>query len=94
MMLVSSKQLGNAAQAIRERPSETGQIDGVRVTAEQCEAAAQILREAEPSVCNGISAERPGFIDADYQVEDNVLEFQMGILTGEMYSISMDGDVL
>ena len=90
-MIVNSKQLDNAADEIGEGARKTK--EGVLVTAAQLRTAARILREAEPSVCNGLSAERPGFIEAEDQDDPDVLVFQMGILTGASYRIRPDGSI-
>ena len=89
-MIVDSKQLDAAADSVGDGVRKTS--NGVPVTAAQCKTAARILREAEPSVCNGIAAERPGFIEPEDQ-EKGLLVFQMGILTGATYRIRPDGSI-
>lgn len=63
------------------------------VSAAQLDAAAQILREADPSVCNGISQERPGWIDAKDQEDESVLVFRLGILPSITFRIDRKGNV-
>lgn len=93
-MMVDSHQLAAAAEQIRARGVlAVANTEGVLLTAAQCDAAATILREAEPSICNGVSAERPGFIEPRAQIGDglNDLVFEVGILCGEMYAITPTG---
>lgn len=65
----------------------------VYVTPGQLEAAARLLRDAEPSVCNGDVQERPGFIERDAQDDPKALVFQVGILPSTTYRIYARGRV-
>lgn len=64
---------------------------GQPITAEQLETAARILRTAEPSICNGVRAECPGFIHADRQEGPDHLVFDVGILPCTTYHIHLSG---
>lgn len=95
MMLVNSKQLTDAAATVRKRKRpQMIHAEGVVVTARQCETAARLLREAEPSICNGDVQERPGFIDRDQQSDPNVLAFTVGIIPRTRYRIARNGELL
>lgn len=97
-MIVSSKLMARAAAEVRERDDgpQVLKEEGVAVSAEQCEAVARILRDADPCVCNGLAAERPGFIEGVNQDPErpDVLVFQLGILPATEYRIARDGEVL
>lgn len=94
MMLVNSRQLEAAAATVRKRRRpQMIHAEGVAVNAAQCEAAARILREAEPCVANGDVSERPGFIDRNDQGDPAVLVFRMGILPSYRYEIDRSGAI-
>lgn len=96
LLLVSSAVCAEAAS--RMRAASVG-IDvlrdcGVTVSPAQLETMARVLREAEPSVCNGSVAERPGFVAAERQGDDpEVVTFTVGILPSMEYLIERDGSV-
>lgn len=89
LILVSSAYLQDAADspAIVLR-------NGVRASAAQLAMAAELLRVSEPSICNGVTAERPGYIDANRQKSDDVLVFEIGILPCETYRIDRKGELV
>lgn len=105
MILVSSKALLEAAEHVkRMEQSVPGRTlgsgtelipsAGVEVNFLQLEAAARILQEAEPSICNGDVQERPGFIERGDQIGGETLVFRMGILPSHMYHIDRTGGVV
>ena len=93
-MIVNSTQLEKAADTLRRRKCRRRipAID-MEVTASQMAAAAKILREAEPSVCNGSVQERPGFLERAVQELPEVLVFQVGILSSTLYRIDRRGRI-
>lgn len=95
-MLVSSKVLVAAAEELRSDGSTHRALkNGVIVTPAQLDTAAKILRDAEPSICNGNVQERPGFIEPEQQDDDQQeLIFVMGILPSATYRIDREGRVL
>lgn len=93
-MLVNSKQLDDAAEEIiRRGRSQVIPKVGKLVNAAQMRTAARLLREAQPSVCNGIKEERPGFIESE-QPDPNTLAFTVGILPSTTYRINRRGNVV
>lgn len=93
LMMVSSANLTGAVERIGDDPHPVVLRNGAKANAAQLSKAAQLLREAEPSICNYIKAERPGWIDADQQ-EDDVLVFEIGILPKETYRIDRSGELI
>jgi hypothetical protein len=94
-MIVSSKSLEVAATALRDQGREIGTTsNGVLVTAAQLDRAARVLRELPPSVCNGIRAELPGFIESESQYRPDRLVFEVGILPARSYVIDRDGSLI
>lgn len=95
MMLVNSRSLAAAAEEVRARNAGPQYVPaaGVYVTAEQLDTAARLLREAEPSICNGRKSERPGFIHEGSQVALDSLVLDIGILSTERYVIARDGSL-
>jgi hypothetical protein len=94
-MIVSSATLTAGAATVRKRKRpQTIHAEGVTVTAAQLDTAARILREADPSIANGIKTERPGFIERRSQGDPEVLVFRMGILPSTEYRIDRRGSVL
>jgi len=93
MLLVSSATLTAAAETMRKAGDDLREVrgEGVYVSAAQLEEAARLLREAEPSICNGLRQERPGFIDGEEQDVEDVLVFRLGILPTETYLIPREG---
>lgn len=96
-MLVHSRLLDGYAQAMRRRkrgmwigPSA---LERVYLTASQASTAARLLREAEPSICNGDVQERPGFIEPERQDDPSVLVFSIGVLPSTEYRIDRRGRV-
>lgn len=106
MICIDSMRLLQAAQTIRENQWEYGRFkEGVRASAEQCEKAAELLQDAEPSIITGIRGttsgtvnfqpqERPGFIAAEQQDDPQVLVFTVGIIPSTTYRIDRQGRVL
>jgi hypothetical protein len=93
-VIVKSFQLEVWANQLRRR--KRGMFiheEGVYVTPAQLGAAAKLLREAAPSVCNGDVQERPGFIERQAQGDPSVLVFQIGILPSTTYRIHRRGRV-
>jgi hypothetical protein len=88
-MIVSSKQLDDAAKQIRSG-EQRRLANGVLAYGPQLAAAAQLLRAADPVECNGLKEERPGFIEAEEQ-RGNALVFSVGIFASESYAISPSG---
>lgn len=105
-MSVNSTSLAAAAEQLRTAKVPSAILsNGVKVTPEQLDACAGILRAAEPSVITNVRAsggslnvklnepqERPGFIDAGRQ-EDGVLVFDVGIIPNDTYRIEPNGTV-
>ena len=88
-LMVNSRQLSAAAETVRRRrkPQVIPTV-GVRVTARQLDAAAGVLRAAEPTVCNGNVSERPGFIVLD---RPGILAMDVGILPSTRYRFDSRG---
>ncbi len=105
LMLLNSEQLTSAARRLREADvPQTLLRNGVRVTPDQLEQAATILREVDPSIITsasgnvrgvslGVPEERPGFIAADRQDAGDALVFEVGILPSKRYVIERDGRI-
>jgi hypothetical protein len=94
-MLVNSKGMKRVAEQIRERGEPQVNKDGVRLYSAQCETAARLLRAAGPTICNGRTEERPGWIEPEDQGDDpDVLAFSIGIFAALDYKIDKDGEVL
>lgn len=93
-MIASSESLENAAITLGDSELPAVLRNGVRANAAQLKKAAQLLRDSDPSICNGIVAERPGWIESDSQETDDVLVFEIGILTKETYRIDRKGDLI
>jgi hypothetical protein len=93
-VIVHSDQLTEAAATVRRRKRpQRIPAEGVVVNAPQLDAAAQLLRDAEPSICNGDVQERPGFIEWRQQEKPAVLVFEVGILPSITYRIDRKGNV-
>lgn len=93
LMMVGSMALVAAANRLDELATDHPPVilrNGAKANAAQLKKAAQLLRDAEPSICNGIVAERPGYIDRDKQ-EDGLLVFEVGILPTDTYKIDSEG---
>lgn len=93
-MIASSDSLGDAAVRIGDSDLPAVLRNGVRANAAQLHKAAQLLRDSDPSICNGISAERPGWIESDAQEKEDVLVFEIGILPKETYRIDRKGELV
>lgn len=96
LILLNSRTLAQSAEVIRMGGGTPRAIRGVDVTvsAEQLETAARLLRDADPSICNGNVAERPGFIMRAHQTDPQVLVFTIGILPAEQHRINRAGELL
>jgi len=95
MMLVFGPQLVDAAAEMRERGLQVGRLrEPVAVTPEQLETAGRILSDGPQPIANGITADMPGFIDAEQQEHPGVLVFTVGILPSTTYRIDRSGEVL
>ncbi len=94
--LLTSALAEATAAAMREHAEPTGWLRGTRhvVTAAQFDTAARIIREAEPSVANGVSSERPAFIHADEQDDPESLRLKVGIFSGDEFWIDRSGVVV
>lgn len=93
LMMVSSMSLDGAANRLDETATDHPPValrNGAKGNAKQLRKAAQLLRDAEPSICNGLSAERPGYIDRDKQ-EEGLLVFEVGIIPTDTYKIDSEG---
>jgi hypothetical protein len=55
----------------------------------QLRKAAALLAASEPSVCNGVSEERPGWLTQDD--DPNIVVLTVGIFSTETYRISRQG---
>lgn len=108
-MIVDSKLLDEGARALRERGVSAADLAcGVNVTQAQLRKAAELLREAEPSIITsattknvsfnaddiGVPQERPGFIAPEHQDDPKVLTLAIGMFPQETYRISRRGKVL
>lgn len=92
LLHVNSQQLDDAVKDCK-RPRKIPRV-GVTVSASQLRTAARLLREAEPTICNGQVSERPGFISAARQDDPKVLLFEVGIIPSTDYRIDRRGRVL
>ena len=99
-MIVSSKQLEEAAATIRrrKRPQRIRDTD-IWATAAQMDTAASLLREAEPTVITSplhmaSTYERPGFIDSEDQDASGTLVLRIGILPSRRFRIGRRGGVV
>lgn len=93
MSMVNSKGLDRMREQLHELSIDRGVTnDGLRVYAAQCETAARLLREADPVVCNGLTEERPGWIDQQEENED-VLVLKIGIIPSTVHYIDKDGSL-
>lgn len=89
VMMVTGPQLLRAADDLGEL--QTARLrNGVTVTHAQIRRASEILRNGPQPVCNGITSDMPGFIDAERQ-KPYVLVLQVGILPSRCYEIDPSG---
>lgn len=94
-MIASSDSLENAAACLGDSELPAVLRNGVKANAAQLKKAAQLLRDSDPSICNGIVAERLGWIDSVAQeLGTGVLVFEIGILPSTTYRIDRKGDLV
>lgn len=95
LMGVNSGQLEAAALNLEETGVPSAILkNGVKVTSAQLRKAADILKKADPSICNGVKAERPGFIDSEDQFGEETLVFSVGIIPSHLFNLGRDGEIL
>lgn len=63
---------------------------GVSANSRQLVRAIELIREAGPTIANGIRAERPAWLSNDEESGD-LLVVDIGILPSEKHKISRDG---
>lgn len=94
--MVNAKMLTAAAEQMRTDKTPTRTIPGVgvEVSSAQLEAAAKLIGDADPSVCNGNVQECPGFIQRAHQADPKVLVLTIGILPATTHHIDRAGALL
>lgn len=93
-MLVSSRKLETTANHLVDKAG-IGELEavilrnGAKANARQLRKAAYLLRDAEPSICNSVKEERPGYIKVSE--DEGILVFSIGILSSSTYKINREG---